>query len=102
MMEGNRSSGRRGSYASTRVGGTFWRTNSDGSPNGSPRAREHGHSVGGGWSSRAAAWQNYAVFFVCGMCLTYPWNAINAAVAAISDELGREATDALRTPRRNG
>jgi hypothetical protein len=38
-----------------------------------------------------AARHNHVVFFFSGMCLTYPWNAINAAVDAISDELGRDA-----------
>ena len=73
MVVGNsdKGSGRRGGYASTRVGGTFWRTNSD-----STLQRQHGRQHTAGWSSRAAAWQNYAVFFFCGMCLTYPWNAM--------------------------
>jgi hypothetical protein len=41
----------------------------------------------GGWTAA----RTYTCFFLCGMCLTCPWNAINAAVGAISDALGREA-----------
>lgn len=38
----------------------------------------------------AATVLNCVCFFVCGMCLTYPWNSVNAAVTVFTDVLGRD------------
>ena len=86
---------RRGKYGIDDVGGMFLRTSS------TPRARSSSSSPSGqrvshwyqpsSWSSKASALHTYGCFFLCGMCLTYPWNAINAAVGALSEALGKSA-----------
>lgn len=66
-------------YRTDAVGGVFLRTTS------TPKA------FCASWSSKVAALYTYSCFFFCGMCLTYPWNAINAAVGALSEALGKSA-----------
>lgn len=75
---------RKGRYRADDVGGLFLRTSS------TPRAGSSS-STGGTLSAKAAALQTYFSFFVCGMCLTYPWNAINTAIGALSEALGKQA-----------
>ena len=72
-----------GKYRTDDVGGVFLRTTS------TPRASSASSTTG--WSSKVAALYTYSCFFLCGMCLTYPWNAINAAVGALSEALGKSA-----------
>ncbi len=81
MSHRNTRSPHRGKYRIDDVGGVFLRTAS------TPRASSSVSTC----STKIAALYTYSCFFLCGMCLTYPWNAINAAVGALSEALGKSA-----------
>lgn len=79
----------RGKYRTDDVGGVFLRTSS--TPRARPKSASRRGRPASTWSSKASALYTYACFFLCGLCLTYPWNAINAAVGALSEALGKSA-----------
>ena len=76
-------------YSSDDVGGVFLRTAS--TPRAGDAASSTSSSASSTWSSKVVVLHTYSCFFLCGMCLTYPWNAINAAVGALSEALGKSA-----------